>query len=150
MLIDNNLRISPLGVLPQRNRRPRTMCDYSFFFVNIDTIPLAPEEYMKFGRALWRILQQISDIDPRLGPVHLSKIDIADEFYRIAINANDVPKLGVMLPTAPRRGTLGRIPAGPPHGMDAFPVFVYCSNRRSGWLGQSKLDEECPLRRSSP
>jgi hypothetical protein len=54
---------------------------------------------MQFGSALWRILQQVSYADPRLGPVHLSKIDIADGFYRISINAEDVPKLGVMFPS---------------------------------------------------
>jgi hypothetical protein len=46
---------------------------------------------MQFGRALWRVLQQISDADTRLVPVHLSKIDIADGFYRIWIKAEDVP-----------------------------------------------------------
>jgi hypothetical protein len=99
VLHETNLRLIPLGVVPQRYRRPRTICDYSFFFVNLDTIPLAPPESMQFGRALWRILQQVSDADPRLGPVHLSKIDIADGFYRIAIKADDVPNLGVMFPS---------------------------------------------------
>jgi hypothetical protein len=83
VLDENNLRLSPLGVVPQRDRRPCTICDYSFFFVNLDTIPLAPPESMQFGRDLWRILQQVSDTDPRLGPVHLSKIDIVDGFYQI-------------------------------------------------------------------
>jgi hypothetical protein len=99
VLDEKNLWLSPLGVVPQRDRRPRTICDYSFFFVNLDTIPLAPPESMQFGRALWRILQQVSDADPRLGPVHLSKIDIADGFYQIAITADDVPKLGVVFPS---------------------------------------------------
>jgi hypothetical protein len=54
---------------------------------------------MQFGRALWQVLQQVSDADPRLGPVHLSKIDIADGFYCIWIKAEDVPKLGVMFPS---------------------------------------------------
>jgi hypothetical protein len=69
--------------------------------VNLDTNHLAPEESIQFGRALWRILQHISDGDPRLGPIHLSKIDIDDGFYRIWIDADDVPKLGVMFPKAP-------------------------------------------------
>jgi hypothetical protein len=99
VLDENNLQLSPLGVVPQRDWRPRTICDYSFFFVNLDTIPLAPQESMQFGRALRWVLQQVSDADPRLGPVHLSKIDIADGFYRIWIKAEDVPKLGVMSPS---------------------------------------------------
>jgi hypothetical protein len=95
---ETNLRLSPLGVVPQRDHRPRTICDYSFFSVNLDTVPLAPQESMQFGQALHRALQQVSDADPRLGPVHLSKIDIADGFYRIGINTNDIPKLGIMFP----------------------------------------------------
>jgi hypothetical protein len=53
--------------------------------VNEDTIELCPEESMQFGRALLRILQQIARSDPRLGRVYLSKIDIVDGFYCIAI-----------------------------------------------------------------
>jgi hypothetical protein len=56
---------------------------------------------MKFGRDLWRIVTTLHQDDPRMGPVFLSKVDIADGFYRIWVNANDVPKLGVVVPTAP-------------------------------------------------
>jgi hypothetical protein len=56
VLNNRNLRLSPLGVVPQRERRPRTICDYSFFLVNYDTIELCPAESMQFGRALLRIL----------------------------------------------------------------------------------------------
>jgi hypothetical protein len=101
VLCEPNLRISPLGVILQRDRRPRTICNYSFFLVNLDTIPLAPAESMQFGLALWRILTNIHKADHRLGPVFLSKVDIADGFYRIQVNANDVPKLGVVVPTDP-------------------------------------------------
>jgi hypothetical protein len=37
--------------------------------------------------------------NPRLEPIYLSKVDIADGFYRIWVQAADVPKLGVLLPT---------------------------------------------------
>jgi hypothetical protein len=40
---ETNLRLSPLGVAPQQDRRPRTICDYSLFSVNLDTVPLAPQ-----------------------------------------------------------------------------------------------------------
>jgi hypothetical protein len=68
VLKEPNLRISPLGVVPQQERRPRTMCDYSFFLVNLDTIPLAPAESMQFGRALWRILSTVNHADPAWDP----------------------------------------------------------------------------------
>jgi hypothetical protein len=96
-----NLRISPLGVVPQRDSRPRTISDYSFFLVNEDTVDLAPAESMQFGQALWRILNAIAKANPDLGPVYLSKVDIVDGFYRIWVRSADVAKLGVLLPTRP-------------------------------------------------
>ena len=46
------LRISPLGVVPQRDQRPRWICDYTWSEVNKDSLPLAPLEAMQFGHAL--------------------------------------------------------------------------------------------------
>jgi hypothetical protein len=49
-----NLRISPMGLrLPQHDRRPHTIVDYTFFGLNNDTVPiLAPRDAMQFGNAL--------------------------------------------------------------------------------------------------
>jgi hypothetical protein len=47
-----NLRVSPIGVVPQRDRRPRTIVDYSYSGVNQETCPIAPTEAMQFGTAL--------------------------------------------------------------------------------------------------
>ena len=75
-----DLRRSPLGVVPQRDRRPRLTVDYSFSAVNDETIQLAPKEAMQFGRALERVLIKIVTSNDRYGPVHMAKIDIADGF----------------------------------------------------------------------
>jgi hypothetical protein len=102
LLLDKaNLRISPLGVVPQRDRRPRTISDYSFFLVNEDTVDLSPAESMQFGRTLWMTLNAIARTNPDQGPVYLSKVDIADGFYRIWVRSADVAKLGFLLPTRP-------------------------------------------------
>jgi hypothetical protein len=61
---------------------------------------LSPTECMQFGKALWRVLRHLKSANPHLGRVYLSKIDIADGFYRIWVMANDVPKLGVLFPSA--------------------------------------------------
>jgi hypothetical protein len=87
VLNNQNLRLSPLGLVPQRERRPRTICDYALFLVKDDTIELCPAESMQFGRALLRILQKTARSDPRLGPVYFSKIDISDGVYRIIIRS---------------------------------------------------------------
>jgi hypothetical protein len=98
VMSDPNLRISPLGVVTQLSIRPRTICEYLFFCVNDETVDMAPSESLHFGRALLRILQVSARSDPRLGPVFLAKIDVADAFYLIALRPADVPKLGVIFP----------------------------------------------------
>jgi hypothetical protein len=42
VLNNRNLRIIPLGVIPQRERQPWTICNYSFFLVDDDTFELCP------------------------------------------------------------------------------------------------------------
>jgi hypothetical protein len=56
---------------------------------------------MQFGRSLWRILQHVKHANPYMGPVYMSKIDIADGFYRMWVRSADVPKLRVIFPSRP-------------------------------------------------
>jgi hypothetical protein len=79
------LRLSPLGCVPQRGRRPRLIVYLSYYSINADTLKLAPHEAIQFGRALDRLLYRIRHANPRYGPVHMNKIDISDGFYRVAL-----------------------------------------------------------------
>ena len=97
--LSQHLRLPPLGVVPQRNRRSRLIVDYSFSGVNEETVKLAPSEAMQSGRALHRLLQRIAHAEPSYGPVYLGKIDIADDFFRVSLQPHDIPRLGVILPT---------------------------------------------------
>ena len=118
------LRVSPPGVVPQHERRPRWICDYSWWDVNADTLPLAAMEAMQFGHALERILREILLADPSFGPVHLIKLDISDGFYRIAVNIDDIPKLGVVYPTPPGAEPLIAFPLVLPMGWtNSPPIF---------------------------
>jgi hypothetical protein len=94
-----NLRVSPIGVVPQRDRRPRTIVDYSFSGINQETCLIAPSEAMQFGTALQRVIENIVNANPRFGPVQLCKVDIAEGFYRIEVRPADIPKLGVIIPS---------------------------------------------------
>lgn len=118
-----NLRILPLGVVLQRDRRPRLIVDYSFSSVNAETVQLAPHEAMQFGRALQRVLSIIVHVNRRYGRVHLAKIDIADGFYRVWIQIDNVPKQawGLVLPTAPGSGPLVVFPLALPMGWVLSP-----------------------------
>jgi hypothetical protein len=128
-----NLRLSPLGVVPQRDRRPRVIVDYTYSGVNDDTLCLAPPEAMQFGHALQRILQTILHADPRFGPVYLIKVDIADGFYRVWLNTNDIPKLGVIFPTLPHMEPLVAFPLALPMGWNHPPTSAPPPKRRSIW-----------------
>ena len=93
-----HLRLSPLGVVPQRDRRPRIIVDYTFWGINDDTVPLAPSESMQFGRAFERILHKIRRANRRFGPTYMIKVDIADGFYRLFVSAPTIATLGVVFP----------------------------------------------------
>ncbi|KAL7425439.1 hypothetical protein ACHAXM_000015, partial [Skeletonema potamos] len=76
------LRVSPPGVVPQRDQRPRWICDYTWSGVNMETIRLAPKEATQFGTCLDRVLHEILLADPKYGPVYLNKTDLSEGFYR--------------------------------------------------------------------
>ena len=119
-----NLRLSPLGVVPQRERRPRIIVDYTFSEVNQDTISQAPLEAMQFGRALDRLLHAIHTAPEDHGPTYLLKVDLSDGFYRIPVAPRDVPQLGVAFPTAPGEEKLVAFPITLPMGWkDSPPTF---------------------------
>ena len=117
------LRISPMGVVPQHERRPRPIVDYTFSGVNSDTVPISPSEAMQFGHTLDRLLHQIVHSHPKHGPVHLIKIDIADGFYRVWVRLHDVPKLAVAIPRLPHEPPLLALPLALPMGWTQSPPY---------------------------
>ena len=120
----SNLRLSPPGVVPQRDRRPRWIVDYSWYNVNQDTLPLAPNEAMQFGHALDRFFRELLLADPLQGPTFMIKLDIADGFYRIALSPKDIPKLGVVFPTRNSSEKLVALPLVLPMGWkNSPPIF---------------------------
>ena len=59
-----NLRLSPLGVKEERERRPRLVVDHSFYEINDHSIVTVPLESMQFGGTLERLLHKIRHADP--------------------------------------------------------------------------------------
>ena len=121
-----NLRISPIGVVPQRERRPRTIVDYSYSGLNKETQKMAPPEAMQFGRALHRLLYRIFTAPKNQGPIYMLKIDLSDGFYRLRVKPEDVLKLGVAFPTAPGEPKLVAFPITLPMGWTESPPY-FCS-----------------------
>jgi hypothetical protein len=119
-----HLRLSPLGVVPQRERRPRLIVDYTFNGVNEDTLRMMPSEAMQFGRALERVLYSIHHASPHFGPVYISKTDLADGFYRVPLTSSGIPNLGVILPRFPNEEQLIAFPLVLPMGwVESPPAF---------------------------
>jgi hypothetical protein len=123
------LRISPMGVIPQRDRRDRVIVDYSFSNVNVDTVPIAPSESMQFGRTLDRILYKIYHAHQRYGPVYMIKIDIADGFYRLPVSSSHIPTLAVVFPHLPGEEPLVALPLVLPMGWVSSPPLFLRSHR---------------------
>jgi hypothetical protein len=121
-----DLRLSPMGVVPQHARRPRPIVDYTYSGINRDTLPLAPREAMQFGRTLERLIAQVVHSNPRYGPVQFIKIDIADGFYRVWLRLEDSFKLAVTIPSHPHEPDLVAIPLSLPMGWTQSPP-VFCA-----------------------
>ena len=121
-----NLRLSPLGVVPQRGRRPRIIVDYSFWGVNAETVKLSPVEAMQFGRALEQLLFRIRHANPRFGPTYMAKTDLADGFYRLWLAARGIPNLGVVFPTEADEEPLVAFPLALPMGWVESPPY-FCT-----------------------
>ena len=139
------LRLSPPGVVPQRNRRPRWICDYSWWGINANTLPLAAKESMQFGHALDRILREILLADPKNGPVYLIKIDISDGFYRIALNIDDIPKLGVVFPTLPGEEPLVAFPLVLPMGWSNSPPIFSTATETIADMANERLNSNVDM-----
>jgi hypothetical protein len=121
-----HLRISPAGVVPQRDRRPRPIMDYSFYQVNQEFIPLAPTQAMQFGQTLQRLLQRLTYCDPVHGPPLLAKIDLADGYYRVPVSATAALQLAVVLPSDTSPTPLLALPLSLPMGWNHSPPF-FCA-----------------------
>ena len=133
------VQVSPPGVVPQANRRPRTIADLTFWGVNEATVDLTHKEAMQFGRALRRILFQIYRADPRWGPVYLAKVDISDGFYNVCVNANGAKNFGIVLPSAPGQEPLILFFLGLPMGWVSSPPIFSAATESVADVANAKI-----------
>ena len=122
------LRLLPLGVVPQDDRRPHLISDYSFWDLNDETLKLSPEGAMQFGTAPLRIEEHLMRANPKFGPVHMLKNDMSDGFYHIQITSSGSLKLAVILPAdlIPGQPQLVALPLVLPMGWTESPPW-FCA-----------------------
>jgi len=120
------LKIAPSGVVPQRERRPRPIMDYSYNEVNQTSLPVAPTQAMQFGQALQRILQRLAYCNTAYGPPVLAKIDMADVYYRVPLSQTASLQLAVVLPNDGLSEPLLGLPLSLPMGWSHSPPY-FCA-----------------------
>jgi hypothetical protein len=111
-----HLKLSPAGVVPQRERRPRPIMDYSFTAVNNNSLPVSPTAAMQLGHAFTRFLHQIAYANPAFGPPRMLKLDLADGYYRVRLTPTAALELAVVLPGLTPQENLVGIPLCLPMG----------------------------------
>jgi hypothetical protein len=120
------LKIAPAGVVPQRERRPRPIMDYSYNGVNQAALDVAPRQAMQFGASLQRLLQRIAYANPVFGPPLLAKLDLADGYYRVPLAAGAALELAVVLPPDATPEPLIGLPLSLPMGWCNSPPY-FCA-----------------------
>ena len=143
----HGLRLTPPGVVSQRERRTKFICNYSFSDINENTVPIAPMEAMKFGHALDRIIRNILLSDPKCCPTYLQKVDISNGFYRIALKVEDITKLAVIFPTKKGCELLVAFSLFLPIGWTNLPPKVCAGTKTITDLCNKKLSQtlkSCP------
>ena len=53
---------------------------------------------MHFGGTLCRIIRRVLLANPRLGPVYLGKVDLANAYMKIWVRLEDTPSMGLLIP----------------------------------------------------
>jgi hypothetical protein len=142
-----NLRLAPIGVVPQRDRRPRTIVDYSYYGTNDATQPLVPNS-MQFGRALNRVLTVLEQADTRRGPLMMMKLDIADAFMRVPLQLASIPKLAALLPRYPGEPQLVAFPLVLPMGWVNSPAWFCAVSETLTDLANQSVASDSPHRLS--
>jgi hypothetical protein len=183
------LKISPLAVVPQANRRGRMILDLSFPVlrqdrkrgrkkqrgreprdilkdsVNDTTVRLAPDVPVKeLGNVLKRLLRFMQEV-PAEEHIQLSKIDLADGYWRMIVEETSRWNFAYVLPGPPGGPTRIVIPSALQMGLMESPGY-FCAATESvrdiaqKWIDSNEtlpnhafegfMSTEAPRRQSSP
>ena len=55
---------------------------------------------MRFGKALYRVIDCILKAPQELGPTFINKVDLADAYMRIWVRLEDIPSVAFLVPKA--------------------------------------------------
>jgi hypothetical protein len=121
-----HLKLAPSGVVPQRERRPWPIKDYSYNHVNQAALPVAPTQSMQFGWAFQRLLQRLAYCNPAYDPPFMAKLDLSDGYYRVPQTPQAALELVVLLPPDGTGDPIIGIPLSLPMGWSQSPPY-FCA-----------------------
>ncbi len=142
-----HLKLSPAGVVPQRERRPRIILDYSFpsdANVNADSLPIAPMHAMQFGQAFQCLLQRIVYCNRHYGPPWMAKLDLVDGYYRVPLSPRAALELAVMLPGDGIHKQLIGLPLSLPMGWTNSPPYFCAFTETTTDIANATLHHTLP------
>jgi hypothetical protein len=141
-----NLKVSPLAVIPQTDRRGRLILDLSFGVrwssgpnkgkifqpsVNLTTTKLSPAEpIQELGKVLPRIIDFMATA-PQGQTVMFSKIDLSDGFWRMIVNQDDCWNFAYVMPDPPGSPIRLVIPHALQMGWTESPGY-FCAATETG------------------
>jgi hypothetical protein len=134
-----DLRLSPMAVKDEFNRRPRVIIDHTWFGVNGHSIAELPKEVMQFGGTLPRLLWLLRHANPAKGRIYLSKFDIDNGFYRLFLDADDALKLAALLPRYDGEEQLLAVPLSLTMGWENSPPTFCAATETAADLANANL-----------
>jgi hypothetical protein len=157
------LKISPLAVVPQVNRRGRLILDLSFPVhragprgkrklgevvqpsVNDTTTPLAPTwPVNELGKVLPRVMDFMRTV-PENETINFAKIDLSDGFWRMIVPEKDCWNFAYVLPDAPGEPTRLVIPHALQMGWTQSPGFFSAVTETVRDTIQVLVESDAPL-----
>jgi hypothetical protein len=167
ILRPKNLKVSPLAVVPQRDRRGRMILDLSFAVrrepksrgrkrprseehilqasVNDTTVRLAPEGPVKeLGNVLPRILDFMASVPPE-EHIHFSKMDLADGYWRMVVEPEARWNFAYVMPSARGEPIRLVIPRALQMGWNESPAYFCATTETTRDVAQSWIDHNADL-----
>jgi hypothetical protein len=162
-----NLKVSPLAVVPQRNRRGRMILDLSFAVrrqtprgqrrkrnidgdilqesVNDTTVKQAPDGPVKeLGNVLPRVLDFMAAV-PEEEHIYFSKLDLADGYWRMIVEREARYNFAYVMPDEPGADIKLVIPSALQMGWNESPAYFCATTETVRDISQAWIDERTPL-----
>jgi hypothetical protein len=159
------LKISPLAVVPQRNRRGRMILDLSFAVrkgkrgrkrgrndevllqesVNDSTVRQAPDVPVKeLGNVLPRLLDFMTTV-PAEEHIYFSKLDLADGYWRMIVEQEQRWNFAYVMPGEPGDEVMIVVPSALQMGWNESPAYFCATTETVRDISQAWIDQKTEL-----